>query len=437
MNDLNKKDDHEEYKKRIRTLVDRLEKGEDLVEDDKPPIDSKSNISKENQISDKEFKVTEDVVLSKEFRVTEDVTLKLEGENFKIFVKNDKNSPFTSLRHLPPRGVIRDIWKYVERSEDQELHEFLDILLFILTEYNFELDPNEIKFLLDWDDEDFEFQFPCYKIHQNLASKQYWESFGIEIFYGSGTEHLNPPPTHWYSYDPTLIRYTDLYYDDESGQQTSVYNGHISGLNLRWVSEIPESIGYLSKLKYLAIINSEELTALPNSFKNLRNLRHLYFYNTGIQSFPDVISSLPKLRRLGLQGIKLDTIPESVKKIAYKYHSRNYVKEGVNRGDANVLGLLEIIAGYPFVPFTKEFEDYDWELTPTWYSTNDIGRVESFCFKDPFRGFPLRYLPEEIQKLEYLGVLKIDVWSPNQVTIPDSLNSFLKSLKSEFLNKMY
>ena len=416
MNDLNEKDDHEEYKKRIRTLVDRLEKGDDF-EVDKQPVASKSNISEENHISYKEFKVNEDV------------TLKLEGENFIISVKNDKNSPFTSYRLLPPREVVRNIWKFVEKSNNRNLDGFLIALLSKLSEYNFNLDPNELKFLLDWDEEEYEFQFPCFKMHQNLLSKQYWESFGTEVFYGSG--HPNPPKIYWYAFNPTLIRYTDLCYDSDGGQQTSIYNGHISGLDLRWVSEIPESIGYLSKLKYLSITDSEELTALPNSFKNLRNLRHLYFYNTGIKKFPDVISSLPKLRSLGLQGIKLDGIPETVKKIGYKHHSREYIKEGVNRNDANVLGLLEILAGQPFEKTIYDNEHADWyaDCPVTRYDLEDDGHVSGLTFAE-FSDRAISYIPEEIKNLKNLYGLTIEkYWGPNEVTIPKSLEPFLKSLK--------
>ena len=439
---MNKRDDHEEYKRRIRTLVDRLEKGENFAEDYKQPIDSKSNVTEENQISYKEFKVNEDVALNKEFKVNEDITLKLEGENFIISVKNDKNSPFTSLRQLPPRGVIRDIWKYVERSEDQKFHDFLDILLFILTEYNFDLDPNEIKFLLDWDDKEYEFQFPCFKIHQNLSSKQYWESFGIEIFYGSGTECPERRPTHWYAYDPTLIRYTDLSNENDGGQQTSVYNGHISGLDLKWVSKIPKSIGYLSKLKYLSITDSRELTTLPNSFKNLRNLRRLYFYNTGIQNFPDVISSLPKLRSLGLQGVKLDYTPDKVKEIAYKHHSRKYVREGVKKNDANVLGLLEIIAGISLEKERHDDEagDYYADYLTTRYDIDDNSHVTNLTFaedgySDKYEDRSINYIPEEIKNLKHLYSLAIlNKSNINEISYPKSIEPFLKSLKRNDLD---
>ena len=409
-----------------------------------PVIEAKIEVSQdiEKKLKPK-LKIDESSIILRDINF---ILLK-EGESLIADVDNDKNSPYILPHQIPPCWAIRKIWKFIEKSKDRKLHAILNVLLNKLSEYNYNLDPDEIKFLLEWDEEDFRYgTFPYFRIHRSLSDRQYFEFKKEEILgsYPDGRHKI----THWYPYNPTTFHYKTLnqpdYIFDEYGH-TSIYKGHISGLIIKGAEELPESIGFLSKLRFLCIhtyFNEvEEIKKLPNSFKKLKNLRYLYFYNTDYNTslieFPKEIYHLPKLRRLGLQGIKLDTTPDLVKKIAYKYHSQNYVKEGVNKNDANVLGLLEIIAGETIVPWIKEFEDSEPNSIPTCFTTNDLGHVTSLRFTDPGGLLPMRYLPEEIQNLKYLEALSIDIWSPNQVTIPESLYSFLKSLKIYELNKRY
>ncbi|KKL46412.1 hypothetical protein LCGC14_2345830, partial [marine sediment metagenome] len=226
--------------------------------------------------------------------------------------------------------------------------------------------------------------------------------------------------------------------------ETTIFNGHISGLILDYVIKIPETIGLLSKLKYLSIENSKELSVLPNSIKDLRNLRYLYFCETGLMKLPNFIAELPKLRYIGLQGIKLNSIPEWVKKKARKYHSLRYIKEGVNRDDAYVLGLLEILIGVCIDNVRKkvieddisyhklqkslhlqtaesktdikskidnedyiksQIEEYFYDAHGTkFYKINEEGHVTGISITAYEGSISLKFIPEEIGNLKYLKV---------------------------------
>ncbi len=358
-------------------------------------------------------------------------------------------------------SVARKLWKHLEESKYEEHHQVLIVLLQKISKYNYNLDPDEIKFLLDWDEELFKMQFPCINLQLSMEYGDLLTKYPpfIDVEKKRGSVWIND----WRSY-PTTIHYTFLKECQFSvgGEETSIYNGHISGLILRDLIKIPETIGYLSKLKFLSIGWCENLTELPESIKNLKNLRHLYFHGTGLTEVPD-ISQLPKLRYLSLDGFELDNIPQWVKIKARKYHSLHYIKENVNKDDACVLGLLEILIGWPLdnvrqkviedeisfnlmsrrlYPRSAErntaneedlkntIEEYFYNAHGTkFYKINEEGHVTGISITAYEGSISLKLIPEEIGNLKYLKELFISTGFP--LTLPKSIEN-LKSL--EYLN---
>jgi hypothetical protein len=358
----------------------------------------------------------------------QDFILIKHGHRLVVDVYRDPSSPFILPDQMPPIGIIRKIWNFIENSKEKKFNAILIELLDNLSEYNFNLVPEEIKFLLDWSIEEEKYGLSPYMIHLTLSERQKFENKKVEI---TGPTDPNGEKIYYYPFNPTSFHYTtlnqpDYIFTDQSS--ISMYRGHISGLVIQGALELPESLGNLSRLKFLCITDVA-LKSLPHSFNNLKNLRYLYFYNTELEGFPEIVTTFPKLRGLGLQGIKLDYIPEMVKEIAYKYYSRTYIKEGVSKDDANILGLLEVLTGIQIVPF-----DIAWctATLPTHYQFNEQGKITSLWFNDPTGVLPLTYIPEELQKLEYLEELIIETLSEDKITIPESLKSFLKSIKFEF-----
>ncbi len=361
-------------------------------------------------------------------------------------------------------SVVMKLWKLLEVSKYVEHHQVLTMLLQKISKYNFNLDPDEIRFLLDWGEESVENQFLDINLQLNMEYgdllKKYPPFINVEKRKGGVWIH------DWRSY-PTTIHYTFLKESQLSsggeGGEVSIYNCHISGMILRYTAKIPDTIGNLSKLKFLSIEYSEDLVELPESFKMLKNLRYLYIHETGLTELPD-FSQLPRLRYLSLDGVEFNSIPQWVKTKARKYHSLKYVKESVNKSDAYVLGLLEILIGIPidnvrrkviedtisyeenFTTATKadinakidneeyitsEMERYFYDPHGTKsYKINEEGYVTGISLtSSEGLSISIKHLPEEIGNLQYLKVLMIS--TGYKLTLPESLGN-LKSL--EYLN---
>ena len=360
-------------------------------------------------------------------------------------------------------SVARKVWKHLEESKYEEHHQVLIMLLKKISRYNYNLDLDEIKFLLDWDDELFKMQFPCCQFQLSMEYGDLLNKYPpyINIEKRRGDHDIWIHGERGY---PTTIHYTYLK-ENQFGygvEDISIYNGHISGLILRDVNKIPDTIGHLSKLKFLSIKECENLTELPESFKNLKNLRYLLFHGIDLTEITD-ISHLPKLRYLSLNGIELESIPQWVKIKARKYHSLHYIKEGVNKNDACVLGLLEILIGMPLDNVRKKviedeislslmsrrlypernidiesrisneeyikstIEEYFYNAHGTeFYKINEEGYVTGISISAYEASISLKYLPEEIGNLKYLKELFISTGFP--LTLPKSIGN-LKSLE--------
>jgi Leucine-rich repeat (LRR) protein len=77
-------------------------------------------------------------------------------------------------------------------------------------------------------------------------------------------------------------------------------------------STIPESIENLRGIEQLVIINTPNLQYLPESFVNLKNISTLTIKNVSLFSLPFNMGHLGSLKKLKLDDMKIEFIPESM-----------------------------------------------------------------------------------------------------------------------------
>lgn len=111
--------------------------------------------------------------------------------------------------------------------------------------------------------------------------------------------HENKPNTKAFS--KALVRI-------EQAGKTGATKLDLSGLGL---TELPESLGQLTKLEFLNL-NNNQLTALPESIGQLTQLDGLYLYNNQLTALPESIGQLTKIEFLNLYNNQLTALPESI-----------------------------------------------------------------------------------------------------------------------------
>ena len=77
------------------------------------------------------------------------------------------------------------------------------------------------------------------------------------------------------------------------------------------LTQIPDSIGNLKNLEKLNL-NGNSITSIPDSIGNLKKLKHLDLGNNYLNSLPDSIGNLESLEELILYYNHLETLPESI-----------------------------------------------------------------------------------------------------------------------------
>ncbi|MCR5573505.1 MAG: Ig-like domain-containing protein [Bacteroidaceae bacterium] len=91
-------------------------------------------------------------------------------------------------------------------------------------------------------------------------------------------------------------------------------NGHLTSIemwNNNLVGAVPEEIGELSTLTYLAIFGYGQITSLPNTIGNLTYLEYLNIADIPIKTFPEWVYKLKNLRTLRLQDCQIaGNLPE-------------------------------------------------------------------------------------------------------------------------------
>ncbi len=106
--------------------------------------------------------------------------------------------------------------------------------------------------------------------------------------------------------------------------------GYLSALRVldlsnNQLTSLPDLIGGLSNLTVLAL-DDNQLTSLPNSFGNMSALESLYLLNNQLTSLPDSIGDLSNLTELYLSNNQLTSLPDSIgdlSNLTELYLSRN------------------------------------------------------------------------------------------------------------------
>lgn len=89
----------------------------------------------------------------------------------------------------------------------------------------------------------------------------------------------------------------------------------ILGLSNKELTSLPESIVNLKNLQALYLQNNQ-LTSLPDSIGNLTNLEKLNLENNLIRSLPESLGNLKNLEYLHLEGNQLTSLPKNLGKLA-------------------------------------------------------------------------------------------------------------------------
>ena len=245
-----------------------------------------------------------------------------------------------------------------------------------------------------------------------------------------------------------------------------------------WYREtIYQDVTQFKRLKILSI-DDAKLKEFPTELSQIRSLRYLMINNSKITKLPNLAKMFPKLRFLSLWGVKLQTTPDWLADFARKHHSRYYRRKiisqnfkwlkdrelydtiifnvGVNKDDAAVLGLLEILLG-EFL-YNDQVIDYfdNYYIHPilegnTTYTTQTIDDIPTIMGTVPWdynrrlcrprftlnkEGYVigldvailpheggeklLPYFPKEIGNLQHLQVLRLGFQYPQIYPDPDS-----------------
>jgi Leucine-rich repeat (LRR) protein len=148
------------------------------------------------------------------------------------------------------------------------------------------------------------------------------------------------------------------------------------------IKTLPDSIGGLSELEELYLLRCEELESLPETIINLQKLKTLYIRGSKIKALPEWIGNLRSLIGLHLQYTDISSLPDSI-------------------GNLSKLESLEVynsIDDYGF--WVKDYLYYDEE--------RDSKR------KSPFTG-----LPETASRLSALKYLNLN--NTGVTSLPDYL----------------
>ena len=341
--------------------------------------------------------------------------------------------------------VISNIRREIESTQNPEYLELLNKFLIKCSLMAYDLDIDDIKFLIDL----------------NQSYSGFEEAYMHPDFGGIGSM----PSLNDIDQNPTTINYEYLLNPTPGDEQAwiSIDRGYITGLVI--YDDLPDSIRLLKHLKFLGISNvnqsfewsHNELEDLPSIIGEIKTLKHLSISYYDIGNLLEIIKSLPKLsslkldfislesvppknreqlikeltdhvqiRNLTLAKVDFDSIPQWIKNIAQAYHSHNYTKEGVIEKDAVVLGILEILLrekiqnyritiqqrknnyiktyGIEYLPENNDeffFED------PFYYKINDDGKVIEILIGELCGEHMINILPDELMDLEALEILNI------------------------------
>jgi Leucine-rich repeat (LRR) protein len=82
------------------------------------------------------------------------------------------------------------------------------------------------------------------------------------------------------------------------------------------IDKVPTGIFKLNNLKHLSIQRNPKISTLDKSISNLHNLERLWIIGSHIESLPNNVFELQKLKQLILDNNKLTTISDSIKNLS-------------------------------------------------------------------------------------------------------------------------
>ena len=210
----------------------------------------------------------------------------------------------------------------------------------------------------------------------------------------------------------------------------NVRNNHTYALMLGGfkLKELPKSISLLKKLRFLTLYNTD-IHNLPKSIQNLKNLSCLNLARNNFKKLPKSLSKLRNLRSLILNEESLKNIPNWIGKlhrlaflkdlsgnirkipnslitISNQKFVKRYINLGVEKTEAPILGLLELLSGIPLEKidsFEDEFDSgkFDPINSMHCFKLNDKGNVIRLYLYSYH--YPLVWiLPKQIALLKHI-----------------------------------
>ena len=147
-----------------------------------------------------------------------------------------------------------------------------------------------------------------------------------------------------------------------------------------------------------------EFESLPEAFNLLTELRILNLSNLKLKILPASISFLTQLEHLNFCGNSLTKIPPWLVNFAKERISSNYISEKVEKTEAVILSLMEILCGRRLIKLSENFNVLNREVSLN-YKINKKGNVIGLYIKD--EKLNIGTFPEEICSLQSLEELEL------------------------------
>ncbi len=163
---------------------------------------------------------------------------------------------------------------------------------------------------------------------------------------------------------------------------------------------------YIVKSRHVQALDLSrwEFENLPESFNMLTELKILNLSNLELKELPSSISLLTHLKQLNLCGNNLLRVPHWIITFAKKNISEIYIKEGVEKSEADILSLMEILCGKKLIKLSKNFGVLDEEFALN-YKIDKNGNTLGMYIKD--EKLTVGIFPEEICSLIFLEELEL------------------------------
>ena len=125
-------------------------------------------------------------------------------------------------------------------------------------------------------------------------------------------------------------------------------------LNLRFnrLTSLPESIGRLQQLQLL-LLRDNQLTTLPESIVNLQQLRLLHLRDNRLTTLPENIGRLQQLNILLLRGNQITTIPRSIGQLQ---HLDELHLQGIRFSQIQAMRIRRLFEGSRTIVYINDYE---------------------------------------------------------------------------------